>query len=84
MRHRPLPLLLALGLLAGCSDAPAESPAALAGACQFSKCDCKARRGPAVPVVWQQDGTASCPAGYTLGPSGETPTFYTNGRPKTQ
>lgn len=62
--------LLGIGL-AGCARDPIPG---MALKCQMTKCACvatavtfPAKPGPdAVPIVWQDNGDASCPEGYVL------------------
>lgn len=59
--------------LAGCS-APktGDSEASLPGACQFMECVCAAndaafwQEAETRPIVWLDNGQASCPAGFGL------------------
>lgn len=63
---------LMAALLGACAAADQDEKLALV--CQLKKCDCV--RGSVFalesqPVVWKQDGAASCPEGYHLRKSSE-------------
>jgi hypothetical protein len=60
---------IVLGVLGACSAAAEKEAANLSLACQFSRCDCVSNSFlffDTQPVVWKQDGTASCPVDYHL------------------
>lgn len=65
-------LALAATAIAVSVDACSTDKARLAGACQLQRCVCApggwspASAGGQSPVVWQSDGTASCPEGLEL------------------
>jgi hypothetical protein len=59
---------LSLGLV-GCTAPPVKPAPDLAVQCELANCVCQDPANPfssPAPVVWQQDGTASCAAGRTL------------------
>ncbi len=67
MPRLPLSLLSLLVLLAACAGAGEEDNLAIA--CQLQKCECAEDNLLGIdttPIVWQQDGSASCPEGYRL------------------
>lgn len=76
-RGRCLLAAAAVALLSGCAgdrgggDGGADRPN-LGGACQLKACACEKmdtpfwQRAETVPLEWQKDGSATCPAGYAL------------------
>lgn len=59
-------------LLQACSSTSPQSQAAMAGACQVRRCACGPQgwtafsAGGNVPVLWQRNGDAYCPDGFSL------------------
>jgi hypothetical protein len=59
-------------LVAGCAGPSLDRGEALAGACQFKPCVCADQDAPfwRVPdtaeIVWNEDGSPSCPPGFAL------------------
>lgn len=58
---------------AGCSSPRiGDNAPSLPGACQFMDCVCKAddaafwQEGETKPIVWLENGQASCPTGFSL------------------
>ncbi|MBK8907928.1 MAG: hypothetical protein IPM60_08480 [Rhodospirillales bacterium] len=62
----------ALALLGGCAGGPGSAEPNLGAACQLKPCACEKidtpfwKRAETVPLEWQADGSATCPAGYVL------------------
>jgi hypothetical protein len=61
--------VIVIGVLGGCSAAAEKEAERLSLACEFSRCDCISNSFlffESEPVIWQQDGSASCREGYHL------------------
>lgn len=62
----------ALALLSGCAGGAGSGEPNLGDACQLTPCACEKadtpfwQRAETVPLEWQADGSATCPAGYVL------------------
>lgn len=64
--------VVATAVAGGCAGPGLEREDALAGACQFRPCVCADDSAPfwRVPgtaeLIWNEDGTPACPAGFVL------------------
>jgi hypothetical protein len=60
-------LLALLLVVSACSSGASQEDLSLA--CEMHKCDCapdSSSFDPGVPVLWQQDGSATCPKAHHL------------------
>jgi hypothetical protein len=76
--QRAILSVILIGVLAGCTAAAEKESERLSLACQFARCDCVSNAVlffDSEPVIWQQDGSASCREDYhlrRLGPTNPT------------